>query len=240
MNISLRKINAIFILKLQLFLGNLSLLMIPAMAIGYVVIFKNFFPANTVAFKELTLNMGILLNIIMGGIIFGAYPIAEEKEHHTLGVLMTSSINATEYFIGSLLPALLILTITNIILVPLNGTSWNQVSIINYLIITVICSIISILIGFTLGLFSKNQTNAGVVSLLPAAILTLVPLFKGFSNKISHTSDFLYSGVIPRFINQSLFKHSYSWSLFEVSVLIAWFIIFSIVLFYAYRYKHFD
>jgi ABC-2 type transport system permease protein len=155
MNISLRKINAIFILKLQLFLGNLSLLMIPAMAIGYVVIFKNFFPANTVAFKSLTLNMGILLNIIMGGIMFGAYPIAEEKEHHTLGVLMTSSINATEYFIGNLLPALLILTITNIILVPLNGTSWNQVSIINYLIITVICSIISILIGFTLGLFPK-------------------------------------------------------------------------------------
>jgi len=91
-----------------------------------------------------------------------------------------------------------------------------------------------------LGLFSKNQTNAGVVSLLPAVIFTLVPLFKGFSNKISHTSDFLYSGVIPRFVNQSLFKHNYSWSLFEVSVLIAWFIIFSIVLFYAYRYKHFD
>jgi hypothetical protein len=42
MNISMRKINAIFILRLQLILKNFSLLMAPLMAIGYVIAFKNF------------------------------------------------------------------------------------------------------------------------------------------------------------------------------------------------------
>lgn len=46
MNISMRKINAIFILRLQLILKNFSLLMAPLMAIGYVIAFKNFFPSN--------------------------------------------------------------------------------------------------------------------------------------------------------------------------------------------------
>jgi len=240
MNISMRKINAIFILRLHLILKNFSLLMAPLMAIGYVIAFKNFFPSNLPSLRALTLNMGIILNITMGGIMFGSYPIAEEKEHHTLRVLMTSSVNATEYFIGSLLPSLLILTLVSIILVPLSGTSWQQVSIINYLVITIICTIISILVGFTVGIFSHNQTSAGVLSLLPTVIFTFIPMFKGFNKTISTISDFLYSGVIAKFINQSLLKHRFTWNLFDVGVLIVWLIIFSIVLIYAYRYKHFD
>lgn len=238
MNISMRKINAIFILRLQLILKNFSLLMAPLMAIGYVIAFKNFFPSNLPSLRALTLNMGIILNITMGGIMFGSF--AEEKEHHTLRVLMTSSVNATEYFIGSLLPSLLILTLVSIILVPLSGTSWQQVSIINYLVITIICTIISILVGFTVGIFSHNQTSAGVLSLLPTVIFTFIPMFKGFNKTISTISDFLYSGVIAKFINQSLLKHRFTWNLFDVGLLIVWLIIFSIVLIYAYRYKHFD
>ena len=238
MNISMRKINAIFILRLQLILKNFSLLMAPLMAIGYVIAFKNFFPSNLPSLRALTLNMGIILNITMGGIMFGSF--AEEKEHHTLRVLMTSSVNATEYFIGSLLPSLLILTLVSIILVPLSGTSWQQVSIINYLVITIICTIISILVGFTVGIFSHNQTSAGVLSLLPTVIFTFIPMFKGFNKTISTISDFLYSGVIAKFINQSLLKHRFTWNLFDVGLLLVWLIIFSIVLIYAYRYKHFD
>lgn len=238
MNISMRKINAIFILRLQLILKNFSLLIAPLMAIGYVIAFKNFFPSNLPSLRALTLNMGIILNITMGGIMFGSF--AEEKEHHTLRVLMTSSVNATEYFIGSLLPSLLILTLVSIILVPLSGTSWQQVSIINYLVITIICTIISILVGFTVGIFSHNQTSAGVLSLLPTVIFTFIPMFKGFNKTISTISDFLYSGVIAKFINQSLLKHRFTWNLFDVGLLIVWLIIFSIVLIYAYRYKHFD
>ena len=172
--------------------------------------------------------------------MFGSYPLAEEKEHHTLRVLMTSSVNAVEYFIGTLLPALLILTLTSIILVPLSGTSWQQISIVNYLIITTICTIISILVGFTVGIFSRNQTSAGVLSLLPTIIFTFIPMFKGFNKTISTISDFLYSGIITKFINQSLLKHNFIWSISDISVLIIWFIIFSVVLIYAYRYKRFD
>ena len=240
MNISMRKINAIFILRLQLTLKNFSLLMAPLMAIGYVIAFKNFFPSNLITIRTLTLNMGIVLNITMGGIMFGSYPLAEEKEHHTLRVLMTSSVNAVGYFIGTLLPALLILTLTSIILVPLSGTSWQQISIVNYLIITTICTIISILVGFTVGIFSRNQTSAGVLSLLPTIIFTFIPMFKGFNKTISTISDFLYSGIITKFINQSLLKHNFIWSISDISVLIIWFIIFSVVLIYAYRYKRFD
>ena len=53
----------------------------------------------------------------MTGIYCVAASLAEEKEKHTLRTLMTSSVNGLEFFIGSLLPALLLLMIVNVLCV---------------------------------------------------------------------------------------------------------------------------
>ena len=63
------------------------------------------------------------MNTSMTGIYCVAASLAEEKEKHTLRTLMTSSVNGLEFFIGSLLPALLLLMIVNVLCVFLAGVS---------------------------------------------------------------------------------------------------------------------
>ena len=47
------------------------------------------------------LSLGISMNICMGGFMMVGMAIAEEKEKHTLRVLMTSSVTGAQYFVGS-------------------------------------------------------------------------------------------------------------------------------------------
>jgi len=80
MSLSMRKINAIFKLKMKSVFTNMSIMIAPLMAVGYVLVMKLVMPNNTWRGAYL-LGFGILFNVIMGGIMMGSYPLAEEKEN---------------------------------------------------------------------------------------------------------------------------------------------------------------
>ena len=55
--------------------------------------------------------------------------------------------NGVEYMIGTLIPPLIILTVTNILMIPASGVAFNEVPFGSYLVMTTVASLISLLIG---------------------------------------------------------------------------------------------
>lgn len=169
-----------------------------------------------------------------------SYPLAEEKEHHTLRVLMTSSITGPEFFIGSLLPPLVIMTITNLILLPLSGASWSRIHLGNFLLITIITSLTSLVLGYIIGLVTKNQSQAGVISILPMLILSLLPNLEQFNSSLKTISSYLYTSTLNHLITASYTAAGFSWTFREVLVQLGWLVISCGIFFYAYRRQGLD
>ena len=125
--IHLRKLNAIMEVKSRTLFSK-NLIIMPAFSLVFTWLLKMIY----------TLSIGLLMNTSMTGIYCVAASLAEEKEKHTLRTLMTSSVNGLEFFIGSLLPALLLLMIVNVLCVFLAGVSFTPGGWIGFLFVTAV------------------------------------------------------------------------------------------------------
>lgn len=153
------------------------------------------------------------------------YPMAEEKEKHTLRVLMTSSISSLEYFTGSLLPSLLIVEAANIILVPVAKVSFHDVHLASFLILSTIMSIICLLLGNIVGIFVKNQTQAGIISMPFMLGVVFIPMLGMYNDVLGKISDYTFVGVFTNYMTGVLSSKGYQWNVQDIIVLLAWFLI---------------
>lgn len=200
MTISLRKTRAVFALKTKMIISNKSVLFGPVMAIGFVLLFKAIMPVpegeGAEFFQSYYLNIGVIFNTLMTGLMASALPLAEEKEKNTLRVLMTSSINSAEFFIGSLAPVFIMTEAVNIIILPVSQAA--GVSLPLYLLLTSVSVLITILLGAGMGLAGKDQTSASLM-LTPLMLLLMLPSMMGDMTGIAWMSllaKFTYSGAM--------------------------------------------
>lgn len=242
MKLSMRKVKAITSFKTVSMLKNLTILLAPLMAIMMTMIMKALLPQTqesegTVSFSTDTyaLMFGVFFNVVMGAIMMGAYPLAEEKEKHTLRVLMTSSVNSVEYFIGTIIPSLGIIVIVNLLLLPLSGVHFSPFTIGIYLIYTVLISVISLMIGFIIGMVSKNQMQAGLVGTPAMLVFTMLPMFRVFNETLAKISSYVYSGVFATFIDASVTADGTMVSIHNMAVLGGWFILLVCLFMYIYK-----
>lgn len=247
MKLSLRKIDAIFLMKLQAIMKNMSIMVAPIMAIAFVLIMKFLMPdvntnARGIVFSKdvFLLSFGLLFNNIMGGMMMSSHPLAEEKEKNTLRVLMTSSVNSVEFFIGSMLPSLLIMFVVNLLLIPISGASLTQIQLPAYLFITTISSLISILIGYIIGINSKNQAQSSLLGMPIMLALTMVPMFRAFNPTLGEINGYIYSGVLAQFTGAVFSAESYQWNSKDIFVLFAWVVICFGLFVYAYKKNGLD
>ena len=84
--------------------------------------------------------------------------IAEEKEKNTLRVLQMSNVKSVEYLIGNAIYILLACMIGSLVIGLAGGyTGYN---LLIFMLIMLVGHIISILVGATIGILSKNQMMA--------------------------------------------------------------------------------
>lgn len=145
--------------------------------------------------KAMALGYGFLMNVSMTGIYCVCGALAEEKEKHTLRVLMTSSVNGLEFFIGSLVPVIVMMLLVNGILVVVTEVTMEPGQWGAYFLISLLAALAGAVIGMVFGIFSKNQVSAGTVTLPAILILMMVPMFAEFSETIGKISDLLFTGV---------------------------------------------
>lgn len=247
MSVSARKVKAIIGMKFQTLINNLGVILGPIFAIGFALVMKKIMPDIDVneagvsfSTEAFVLSFGVVFNIAIAGISMSSSPLAEEKEKNTLRVLMTSSVNGMEYLIGTLIPPLVILIAANIIMIPVSGITFTEFPFASYIVITTIASLISLLIGYIVGIFSKNQAQTSLISLPITLILTSVPVLKVLQHDIAEILNYTYTGVLTNFINSLFVGDGYKWNLTDISVLFAWLIASIGIFIYAYKKNGFD
>lgn len=244
MSSSMRKIQTLFMLKLEMILKNLTIMLGPIMAILFVFIFKTVVevptpggtqPESVEFVTGYILQIGVIFNVTMTGIMAASMPLAEEKEKQTLRVLLSSSVNKVEFLIGSLAPVLVIMTAINFILIPISDVFVGNMLV--YLLITTIVSIITIILGLLIGISAKNQMSVSLLSMPFMLILMMIPLLFQLNDLAGKASSFIYTGTLNEIISRLAQNDPNPVSLKNSLVLIAWFIVASGSCLYFYKKK---
>lgn len=177
-----------------------NFVIMPVFTIGFTFVMKLIYGSLEVGglgdgAKAMALGYGFLMNVSMTGIYCVCGVLAEEKEKHTLRVLMTSSVNGLEFFIGSLVPVIVMMMVVNGILVAVTQVAMEPAEWGTYLLVSLLAALASAVIGMVFGIFSKNQVSAGTVTLPGILILMMVPMFAGFSETVAKISELLFTGI---------------------------------------------
>ena len=191
---NINKLTAVAQIKWICISRNTAIMIGPLLTVAMVWIFKVLYSINSGGdlspiLVSLILSLGISLNLCMDGFLMVGTAIAEEKEKHTLRVLMTSSVTGMQYFIGSILFPFVLMNIINIVVLVISGISMNQVSVVAFLLVSAAASLISCVMGMIVGLCAKNQMNANLISYPLVIVLMMIPMFGNLSEKLHHISQ---------------------------------------------------
>ena len=234
--IHFNKVAAIAQVKTKAFMGKNCIIM-PAFSIGFTFIMRILYEnmdlgagASMDALYAYVLSMGLVMNIGMCGIYCPSLLLAEEKEKNTLRVLMTSSVNGLEFFLGSILPVFFITVIINFLLMPVSGFIITGMNLAFFTLVSVLASLTSCIIGMLLGIFSKNQVSAGTITSPVLLALMMIPMFSNFIDGLDKISEFFFTGIIMDLISNISSKSNTILDLKSILILVIE-VILSVVLF---------
>jgi ABC-2 type transport system permease protein len=124
--------------------------------------------------------------------------IAEEKEKNTLRVLFLSNVTLKEYLLSIGGFVLLANLITGSIFLLFTEYSVKQSLI--FMASLAIGSLISLVLGACLGLYSKNAAAASGMAISIGMIFAFMPMLANFNSGIEAISKFTFSGQISYFL----------------------------------------
>ncbi|WP_404444287.1 hypothetical protein LG307_16605 [Sutcliffiella horikoshii] len=128
----------------------------------------------------------------------------------------------------------------NTLMIPVSGSSFEEVQFGSYLLMATVASLISLIIGYIIGILTKNQTQTSLYTMPITLLLTSVPAIKLFQEDLSAILDYTYTGVLTNFANSIYTETGYQWNLTDISVLFGWFIIALVIFIYAYKKNGLD
>ena len=117
--VHMRKLAAIIDVKSRALFSK-NFIIMPVFSLGFTFLMQVIYEkasGGMAAMNAYALAMGMLMNVSMMGFYCTAASLAEEKEKNTLRTLMTSSVNGLEFFLGSLIPIVLMTEVVNVLCV---------------------------------------------------------------------------------------------------------------------------
>lgn len=144
-------------------------------------------------------NLFAIMYVGMAPLTSIAAIISEEKEKNTLRVLQMSNVKSIEYLIGNAIYIILGCMIGSLVIGLAGGYVGNN--LINFMIIMLIGHIISMLVGATIGIFSKNQMMATSVTVPAMMIFSFLPMLSMFNDAIKSISKYIFSEQLYLLLN---------------------------------------
>lgn len=117
--------------------------------------------------------------------------IAEEKEKNTLRVLMMSNVKPVEYLLG-IGGNLFILCILDSVIFGILGR-FEGIDLLKFVIILVLGTLTSILLGISIGIFSSNQMSLIGTTVPIGIIFAYLPMLSQINNHLKGVSQILYT-----------------------------------------------
>lgn len=146
---------------------------------------------------ELFVSMFAVMHSVFTPIVAASSFIAEEREKNTLRVLIMSNVTLKEYLVsagGFILAANL-----------LTGSSFiffcnPVVSKSTFILAMGGCSLISVILGSCIGLFSKNAAAANGLAVPIGILFAFLPMLTNFNKSIEVVAGFTYGQQLGRLL----------------------------------------
>jgi ABC-2 type transport system permease protein len=116
--------------------------------------------------------------------------LAEEKEKNTLRVLIMSNVTLREYLLSIGGFVLLATLVSGSSFLLISGLSPEK--ILSFLLAMVIGSLISVILGACIGLFSKNASAANGIAVPFGMVFAFLPMLANFNKGIEAVSKFTF------------------------------------------------
>lgn len=144
-------------------------------------------------------NLFAIMYVGMAPLTSIAAIISEEKEKNTLRVLQMSNVKSFEYLIGNAIYILFVCMLGSLVMGYAGGYAGR--GLLNFMIIMLAGHIISIIVGATIGIISKNQMMATSITVPVMMIFSFLPMLSNFNDSIKSVSKYVFSEQLYLLLN---------------------------------------
>ncbi|MGL5514839.1 MAG: ABC transporter permease [Sporomusa sp.] len=156
-------------------------------------------PENEYVSSNMFVTMMASIFAGMGLIVAVSGAIAEDIERKSLRFLIIAGVKPHQYLVGVGGFFLLAATVTSMIFAFIGR--FTGVELAKFLIIMVSGTAASILLGATIGMWSKNAQAAGGLAMPFAVIVGFTPMIAGFNETVEKFAGVLYTQQINVIVN---------------------------------------
>jgi len=153
--------------------------------------------------------------------------ISEEKEKNTLRALIMSNVKPLDYLIS--IGGFVFITTMLSGLIFLFAGDFTSEAILKLLLSMSIGTICSIILGLSIGAFSKNMAAANAIAVPVGMVFAFLPMLATFNKKIADVSRFTYGYQISKLISSDSLKLAFADWMVILANLIVFIIMFIIV-----------
>ena len=127
--------------------------------------------------------------------------IAEDREHKSLRFLVMAGVKPYEYLLGIGGFVLLICSIVSVVFGLIGGFEGTE--LMKFIAVLIIGSIASALLGFTIGILSKNQQAATALGTPMFMVLAFSPMIAQFNETVEKVASVFYTQQVNILVNDS-------------------------------------
>lgn len=125
--------------------------------------------------------------------------LSEEKEKNTLRALLMSNVKTVQYLLG-VGSYLWLMCMAGSVVFALCG-QYRGKELVAFLLIMAAGTLLSILVGAAIGVFSRNQMTATSITIPVMMVFSFLPMIATFNEKIAKFAKITYSQQISMLIN---------------------------------------
>ena len=210
-------------LRKRVIKSNKTIILQILLPLGFAFLYKHIYEIqgslnNSMKVNLLVNCLALSLSLSVGNPI--STIVSEEKEKNIL-----SGVNSKNYILSVLFyPVLISLVMTTAIPRILELNIENNYG--PYLIISLATALVMMLINLFIGLISKTQVSAQVISLPVSMISMFIPMLSGISKDFDNVTKYSYMGLFTKSISQ---LESFKWQdqIASSLSLLAWLLLFA-------------
>ncbi|AEJ53191.1 ABC transporter permease [Streptococcus salivarius] len=190
-------------LRKRVIKSNKTIILQILLPLGFAFLYKHIYEIqgslnNSMKVNLLVNCLALSLSLSVGNPIS---TIVSEEGKNILRTLFLSGVNSKNYILSVLFyPVLISLVMTTAIPRILELNIENNYG--PYLIISLATALVMMLINLFIGLISKTQVSAQVISLPVSMISMFIPMLSGISKDFDNVTKYSYMGLFTKSINQ--------------------------------------
>lgn len=194
---------SLFWLRIKIILSNKILFVQMVLPLVFVYLYKYVYGLNGELSYEtkktlLLLCLPFALFLAVGNPISSV--LSEEKEKGSLRTLFNCGVRNEEYILSTIVIPI-ILSVSYILIVPIILEFNVSTNMLTYIFVAFLTSLVIISVYLLIGLFSKSQVMAQVISLPITLLMTFLPVLANVNNTIDKINNFSFMGLITKLFN---------------------------------------